>query len=63
MLIVVGKRLKENGETEKANSQFRIAQKVMDAFAEDFVEEKWFRATVYEYTAEQRKEVEALLAE
>lgn len=35
----------------------------MDAFAEDFVEEKWFRATVYEYTAEQRKEVEALLAE
>ncbi len=63
MLIIAGKRLKENGETEKANSQFRIAQKVMEAFAEDFVEEKWFTATVYEYTAEQRKEVEALLAE
>jgi hypothetical protein len=63
MLIISGKRLKENGEIEKANSQFRIAQKVMDAFAEDFVEDKWFKATVYEYTVEQRKEVETLLAE
>jgi len=63
MLIVAGKRLKENGETEKANSQFRIAQKVMDAFAEDFVEDQWFKSTVYEYTSEQRKEIEALLAE
>jgi hypothetical protein len=63
MLIVTGKRLKENGELEKANSQFRIALKVMDAFAEDFVETKWFKATVYEYTNEQRKEIESLLAE
>lgn len=63
MLIIVGKRLMEKGETEKAESQFRIAQKVMDAFADDFVEEKWFNATVYEYTSEQRKEVEKLLAE
>ena len=63
MLIVVGKRLRENGETEKANSQFRIALKVMDAFEEDFIEDRWFKATVYEYTNEQRKEVELLLAE
>ena len=63
MLIITGKRLTENGETEKAKSQFRIAQKIIDAFAEDFVEEKWFHATVYEYTAEQRKEIAALLAE
>ena len=63
MLIVVGKRLKENGELEKANSQFRIALKVMDAFEEDFIENKWFKATVYEYTNEQRKEIETLLAE
>ena len=63
MLIVTGKRLKENGELEKANSQFRIALKVMDAFEEDFVETKWFKATVYEYTNEQRKEIETLLAE
>ena len=63
MLIVTGKHLKENGELEKANSQFRIALKVMDAFEEDFVETKWFKATVYEYTNEQRKEVELLLAE
>ena len=63
MLIVTGKRLKENGELEKANSQFRIALKVMDAFEEDFVENKWFKATVYEYTTEQRKEIGTLLAE
>lgn len=61
MLIVVGKRLKEKGEIEKANAQFRIALKVMDAFEEDFVESKWFNATVYE-CKEQRKEIEALLA-
>ena len=63
MLIVVGKRLKENGELEKSNSQFGIALKVMDAFEEDFIENKWFKATVYEYTNEQRKEIETLLAE
>ena len=63
MLIIVGKRLKEKGEIEKATVQFRIAQRVMGAFADDFVEDKWFKATVYEYTNEQRKEVEQLLAE
>lgn len=63
MLIVAGKRLKEKGEIEKAHSQFKIAQKVMDAFADDFIEDKWFDATVYEYTGEQRKEIETLLAE
>ena len=63
MLIVTGKYLKENGELEKANSQFRIALKVMNAFEEDFIENKWFKATVYEYTSEQRKEIETLLAE
>ena len=63
MLMITGKRLKENGETEKAHSQFRIAQKVMDAFAEDFIEEKWFSATVYESTSEQRREIERLLTE
>ncbi len=62
MLIIIGKRLRENGEYEKANSQFRIALKVMDAFEEDFVESKWFKATVYEYTGEQRKEIEKLLS-
>lgn len=63
MLIVAGKRLKERGENEKAVSQFRIAQKVMDAFTDDFVEEKWFKSTVYEYTKEQREEIEKLLNE
>ena len=63
MLIVAGKRLKESGEHEKANSQFKIALKIMDAFEEDFIEKKWFKATVYEYTSEQRKEIEKILAE
>ena len=63
MLIITGKRLRERGDDEKAASQFRIALKVMDAFSEDFVEDKWFRETVFEYTREQRREVEALLGE
>ena len=63
MLIIAGKYLKENGEREKASIQFRIAQNVMNAFEEDFIEEKWFKGTVYEYTAEQRKEIERLLNE
>ena len=61
MLIVAGKRLKENGETEKAISQFKIAQKIISAFEEDFVESKWFNSTVYAYTEEQRKELETLM--
>lgn len=63
MLIITGKHLMAQGEREKALSQLRIAQKVMDAFAEDFVETKWFKATVYEYTGEQRQEIERLLAQ
>ena len=63
MLIIAGKRLREMGETEKAKSQFRIALKIMDAFKEDFIESKWFKATVYEYASEQRREAEALLLE
>jgi transcriptional regulator with XRE-family HTH domain len=62
MLIITGTRLKEIGETEKANSQFRIAKKVMDAFSEDFIEDKWFKATIYEYTGDRRKEIEILLS-
>lgn len=63
MLIITGKHLLAQGEQEKALSQLRIAQRVMDAFAEDFVETKWFKATVYEYTGEQRQEIERLLAQ
>ena len=63
MLIIAGKRLKENGELEKAHTQFRIAQKVMDAFADDFLEPKWFESTIGAYTSAQRNEVEQLLAE
>lgn len=61
MLIIVGKELLENGEKEKAASQFRIAQKVYDAFSEDFLEEKWFYRTVCEYKSEQKQEIDTLL--
>jgi len=61
MLIIAGKRLREQGEEDKARTQWRIALGVMDAFKEDFVEDKWFSSTVYDYTSEQRKEIEQLL--
>lgn len=61
ILMIAGKYLKKSGEIDKANSQFRIALKIMDAFEEDFIETKWFKSTVYEYTKEQQKEIETLL--
>ena len=63
MLIIIGKYLKENGEIEKAHSQFVIAQKIMNAFCDDFVETKYFKARVFEATDEQLKEIEQLLCE
>ena len=63
MLIIAGEYLKKLGENEKAISQFRIAKKIMDAFSEDFVENKWFNSTVYECTSDTRCEVEKLLNE
>ncbi len=63
MLMVAGKHLKENGETEKANAQFKIALKIIDAFEEDFLETKFFKSTILESAIEQRKEIEQLLSE
>ena len=63
MLLIAGNYLKEQGETERAISQFKIAQKVIDAFIDDFVEKKWFKSTVYEYMVERRKDIEQLLNE
>ena len=63
MLIVAGKYLKENGEIESAVLQFKIALKIIDAFADDFVASKWFTRTVYEYISQHRKEIEILLSE
>lgn len=61
MLIIVGKELLEKGETEKAISQFKIAQKVYDAFSEDFLETKWFYRTVCEYKSEEKNEIDEIL--
>ena len=35
----------------------------LDAFAEDFPETRWFKATIYEYTEKQRTEIAQLLTE
>ena len=61
MLIITGRYLLMQGEREKGLSQLRIAKAVSEAFAEDFVESKWFKSTVYEYTAAQREEINSLL--
>lgn len=62
MLIIIGKYLKQNGETEKAIAQFKIALKIIDAFEEDFLETKYFKSTIFESTIQQRKEIEKLLS-
>ena len=61
MLFIIGKHLKNNGETAKATAQFKIALKVMDAFEEDFVENRWFDSTLYDLP--QRDEIRSLLCE
>ena len=61
MLIVAGKYLQTIGESEKANSQFRIAKKIMDAFEDDFLETKWFSSTFFESAGEQRSELNELV--
>lgn len=63
MLILCGKYWREQGDAEKANSQFRIAKKIIDAFAEDFPEPKWFRETIYEYLADRREALVQYLSE
>jgi len=61
MLIIIGKHLKENGEIEKANSQFNIAQKVIDAFSDDFLETKYFKSRIYDNAEAQKNEIEQLM--
>jgi tetratricopeptide (TPR) repeat protein len=61
MMIIAGKRLKEKGEHEKAATQFRIAEKIIDAFKDDFLETEFFDSTLYECLSENRKEIEQLL--
>ena len=63
MLIIAGKHLRDIGEKEKADAQFRIALKVIDAFEEDFLETKWFVSRVCEYMSNQRDEAKRLLDE
>lgn len=62
MLIVCGKRLMEAGEAEKAISQLKIAQDLIETFKQDFVEEQWFSKNLYDYATEQREEIERLLS-
>lgn len=61
MLIIIGKHLIKNGEVEKANCQFEIAKKIIDAFQNDFVETKYFKSNIYDKALAQRKELEQLI--
>lgn len=61
MLIILAKHHKERGEVDKAISQLTIAQKVREAFKDDYLEEKYFWATVYDYTTAQCEEIETML--
>lgn len=63
MLIIMGKYHKENGEIENAVSQLKIAQKVIDAFLNDFVERKDFNSMIYHFMCDKKAEIEQLLAE
>ena len=61
MPIILAKHHKERGEVDKAISQLTIAQKVREAFKDDYLEEKYFWATVYDYTTAQCEEIETML--
>ena len=63
MLIIVGKHLKESGENEKAKTQLEIALQIINAFRNDFVETRYFHATIYEYAVEQLAQIKQLLGE
>jgi len=63
MLIIIGKYLKKNGEKEKANSQFKIALNVINAFIDDFHEIKYFKTRIYDNVIEKQREIEQLLSE
>lgn len=63
MLIIIGKHLLGRGEKEKALSQIRIAQKIREAFSEDFLEDRWFHSKLDEYTIQQQEEIRQLLGE
>ncbi len=62
MLIIIGRHLKENGKIEKANSQFIIAQRVIEAFSDDFLETKYFKSRIFDTMEKQRKEIEKLIS-
>ncbi|MBO5757745.1 MAG: helix-turn-helix domain-containing protein [Clostridia bacterium] len=57
MLLIAGKRLDEKGEHDKAFTQYKIAQKVIDAFKDDFLEDRWFCTTVYDSLQAQREQL------
>ena len=61
MLLITGNYLKEQGDAEKANSQFDIAQKVIDALSEDFTETRCFKTSFSERLSDQRDELTCLL--
>ena len=61
MLIIIAKYLKKQGDNENADLQLKIAESIIEAFKYDFIEDKWFNSTVYEYTTKQQDEIKELL--
>ncbi|MBQ7338000.1 MAG: helix-turn-helix domain-containing protein [Clostridia bacterium] len=63
MLMILGKHWLERGERDRAAVQFRIAQRVIDAFEGDELEPSLFKGTVCESLSDRRAELAALLSE
>ena len=61
MLIIIGKYYQENNDAENAISQFKIAQKVVDAFVYDLREYKIYHSMIYKYMCQKQLELEELL--
>ena len=49
------------GSLMETDCQFEIANKIIDAFQNDFVETKYFKSNIYDKALAQRKELEQLI--
>ena len=63
MLLILGDCFMRTGENEKAKTQYRIAQNVIEAFKGDFLESKYFRSSFYDRTQKERETIKRLLSE
>ena len=62
MLIIMGKHLKENGESEKAGSYFKTAFAICGSFIDNPLVKTEFGTAMYQFMCERKKEIEVLLS-